>query len=354
LGRLPFYSYVIREKGQVDLGSFSCAMCHTRILPDGATIRGAQGNFPFEVVLASTFRKGRFKLPDVQAFKRSNYSAPWIPDGPQRLLEGLSILQLVALEEAIPAGVLARHRSSPLSPPHIPSLIGVEDRRYLDATGLQRQHSMVDLMRYAALNQGVDDLASYAGFVPADVPNFRTVPEPREASPRYSDEQLYALALYLYSLQPPPNPHKRNALAERGRKVFEVQGCASCHPPPFYTNNKLTPALGFKPGKTAYEADEIMPVSVGTDPELTMRTRRGTGYYKVPSLKGVWYRSMFGHSGWCATLDDWFDSRRISNDYVPTGFKGNGSKARAIKGHEFGLGLSTADKAALISFLNTL
>src|SRR5215475_3163487 len=26
--------------------------------------------------------------------------------------------------------------------------------------------------------------------------------------------------------------------------------------------------------------------------------RRGTGYYKVPSLKGVWYRSMFGHSGW--------------------------------------------------------
>jgi hypothetical protein len=35
----------------------------------------------------------------------------------------------------------------------------------------------------------------------------------------------------------------------------------------------------------------ILPISVGTDPGLTMKTRRGTGYYKVPSLKGVWYRA---------------------------------------------------------------
>jgi hypothetical protein len=323
-------------------------------MPDGATIRGAQGNFPFEVVLVSNFRKGRFKLADVQAFERSNYSAPWMRDGPQRLLEGLSIPQVVAMHEAIPPGVLARHRSSPLSPPHIPSLIGIEDRKYLDATGLQRQHSIVDLMRYAALNQGLDDLASYAGFVPADIPNFRTVPEPRNAFERYGDEQLYALALYIYSLEPPPNPHQREAFTERGRKIFEAKGCVNCHTPPSYTNNKLTPASEFKPRKTAYETDEIMPISVGTDPELTMRTRRGTGYYKVPSLKGVWYRSMFGHSGWCATLDDWFDPRRLSNDYVPTGFKGNGLTTRAVRGHELGLQLSNRDKAALIAFLKTL
>src|SRR5690348_9358852 len=30
-----------------------------------------------------------------------------------------------------------------------------------------------------------------------------------------------------------------------------------------------------------------MPVSVGTDPNLTLKTRRGTGYYKVPSLRRV-------------------------------------------------------------------
>jgi hypothetical protein len=85
-----------------------------------------------------------------------------------------------------------------------------------------------------------------------------------------------------------------------------------------------------------------------------MRTRRGTGYYKVPSLKGVWYRSMFEHSGSVATLEDWFDPRRLRDDYVPTGFKGYGVKTRAVRGHEFGLKLSAEDKRALIAFLKTL
>ncbi len=38
-----------------------------------------------------------------------------------------------------------------------------------------------------------------------------------------------------------------------------------------------------------------MDASVGTDPFLALKTRRGTGYYKVPSLKGVWYRGPFEH-----------------------------------------------------------
>jgi hypothetical protein len=83
-------------------------------------------------------------------------------------------------------------------------------------------------------------------------------------------------------------------------------------------------------------------------------TSRGTGYYKVPSLKGVWYRSMFGHSGWCATLEDWLDPRRVRDDYVPTGFKPYGAKTYAVKGHPFGLDLSAEDKKALIVFLNSL
>src|ERR1700742_4749379 len=29
-GMIPFVHYVIREKGKIELGSFSCAMCHTR------------------------------------------------------------------------------------------------------------------------------------------------------------------------------------------------------------------------------------------------------------------------------------------------------------------------------------
>ena len=87
---------------------------------------------------------------------------------------------------------------------------------------------------------------------------------------------------------------------------------------------------------------------------LTLKTRRGTGYYKVPSLKGVWYRSMFGHSGWCATLEDWFDPQRVKQDYVPTGFKPYGAKTYAVEGHPFGLDLSGEDRKALIAFLKTL
>ena len=85
-----------------------------------------------------------------------------------------------------------------------------------------------------------------------------------------------------------------------------------------------------------------------------MNTRRGTGYYKVPSLKGVWYRGPFEHMGSVATLEDWFDARRLRDDYVPTGFKGYRVTTRAVKGHEFGLALSPEDKKALLAFLRTL
>ena len=55
-----------------------------------------------------------------------------------------------------------------------------------------------------------------------------------------------------------------------------------------------------------------------------------------------------------ATLEDWFDPRRLRDDYVPTGFKGYNVKTRAVPGHEFGLKLSVKDKQALVAFLMTL
>jgi hypothetical protein len=74
----------------------------------------------------------------------------------------------------------------------------------------------------------------------------------------------------------------------------------------------------------------------------------------VPSLKGVWYRGPFEHNGSVATLEDWFDERRLRDDYVPTGWKGVATRTRAVKGHEFGLRLSPDDRRALIAFLRTL
>jgi hypothetical protein len=355
-GIVPFVDYVIREKGKIELGSFSCAMCHTRVMPGGTTIKGAQGNFAFE-------RAGKYSpvplppAPLLHLFIQALYGAPWLHPDPLSRENDMSPEEITELLQTIPAGVMSRHRASSFNPVQVPDLIGVKDRHYLDRTGLQQHRSIVDLMRYAALNQGGDNLASFDGFIPADIPAFNTLPDPADpikVGGRYSDEQLYALALYVYSLKPPPNPNKFDSAARRGEIVFKQEGCGGCHTAPLYTNNKLTPAPGFSVPKDHLALYDILPMSVGTDPGLTTETRRGTGYYKVPSLLGVWYRSMFGHSGWCATLEDWFDPARVNDDYVPTGFKPYGAKTYAVKGHPFGLSLTAGERADLIAFLKTL
>jgi hypothetical protein len=219
-------------------------------------------------------------------------------------------------------------------------------------------------MRYAALNNEMDFLSRFGDFIPLGKDN-RTLPDPTgpdvPGGGRYNDEQLFALALYLYSLKPPPNPNvpktpEQTGLAQRGREVFDREDCQRCHKPESgYTNNKLIPAPGFKLPKNHPDAANIMSRSIGSDPTLTLWTRRGTGLYKVPSLLGVWYRGPFEHNGSCATLEDWFDEQRLRDDYIPTGWKGPpGTKRRAVNGHEFGLDLSAEEKEALIAFLKSL
>lgn len=350
-GTLPFFRYVIREKGKVELGTISCAMCHTRVMHDGTVIKGAQGNFPFERA-AEFYAKQIFTPERGHIFERSFFGVPWVKPDPLEGLEELTLEQISELHGAIPPGVIARHASSPFYPPKVPDLIGVKDRKYLDNTGLQLHRTIVDMMRYAALNQGADMLDNYGGFIPG-ARDFRTLPDPSTRS-RYSDEQLYALSLYIYSLKPPANPNRFEASARRGQQVFKREGCADCHTPPLYTNNKLIPVDGYQVSPEHLKKYDVLPVSIGTDPALTLKTRRGTGYYKLPSLKGVWYRSPFEHNGSVATLEDWFDPRRLRDDYVPTGFRGVGVKTRAVKGHVFGLNLSAADRRDLIAFLKTL
>ncbi|MCI0388329.1 MAG: hypothetical protein MOB07_06140 [Acidobacteria bacterium] len=352
-GVMPYARYVIRKKGEVEVGNLACAFCHTRVMPDGSIIKGAQGNFPFDHVIAFLVRTTpeQQNLELQRGFIRLLFAAPWLRPDPQARAEQMSLGEIISSYEAIPPGALARLGTSVFSPAQVPDLIGVKNRRYLDHTGLARHRSIGDMMRYAAINQDADLLARYKDFIPIEV--LGKMPEP-EMGGRYSDEQLYALALYIYSLKPPANPNKRTSLAIRGEKVFQREGCAICHTPPLYTNNKLTPAESFKAPDDHRTRFDIFPLSIGADPKLTLTTRRGTGYYKTPSLKGVWYRGPFEHNGSVATLEDWFDPRRLRDDYAPTGFKGYGVKARAVKGHEFGLKLSPEDKKALIAFLKTL
>ena len=71
-----------------------------------------------------------------------------------------------------------------------------------------------------------------------------------------------------------------------------------------------------------------MSVRVGLDPGLALKTRKGTGYYKVPSLKGAWYRGPFEHSGSIASLEEWFDPARLRDDYLPKGWNPPDTRAR--------------------------
>jgi hypothetical protein len=119
-------------------------------------------------------------------------------------------------------------------------------------------------------------------------------------------------------------------------------------------NNKLTLAEGFTPPPDYPNQADILPMSVGTDPNLALKTRKGMGLYKVPSLKGVWYRGLYGHDGATASLEDWFDPARLRDDYVPSDFKSCGAKTRAVKGHECGLNLPATDRRPPIAFLKTL
>ena len=362
-GISPFATYVIRERGKLENGEVSCAECHSRVMSDGTVIAGAQGNRPIEQIAYLGLADDAEKAEDKEKFlarsrrgQRINFAAPWLRPDPNARFEQFSAAEIEAVHFAIPAGVFARQGASPFFPAKLPDLIGIKERRYLDASGLEQHRGIGDLMRYAALNQGMDLLARFGDFIPAGAIRLEDAPGffPQFAAARYSDEQLFALAMYIYSLKPPPNPNKFDDLAERGQKVFQREGCATCHTPPLYTNNKLTPVDGFKIPEGHRRKYDIMPMSVGSDPSLALRTRRGTGYYKVPSLKGVWYRGPFEHNGSVATLEDWFDPRRLRDDYSPTGWKGYGVKTRAVKGHEFGIMLSTDDRRALIAFLKTL
>lgn len=350
-GSVPWVRYVIRGAGNVEVGNLSCAFCHARVLPDGSVVKGAQSNFSFDRSIA--FRERRRGNPDeIRSNWLGLFTVQWVPDM-QRRLEQSSVEEILSAHDAIPSGVFARNRSSPYYPPAVPDLIGVANRRYLDRTGSTRHRGIADLMRYASLAQGIEFLSSFGEFIPRGEEKYSKLPAARTQE-RFSDEQLYALAMYLYSLQPPPNPNRLNGAAERGHRVFEREGCAACHTPPNYTNNKLLPVLGFRIPEEHLKKYDILNVPIDTDSRLTLQTRRGTGYYKVPSLRGVWYRSAFEHNGSVATLEDWFDERRLHEDYVPTKFVGYGVKTRAVKGHEFGLKLPDAEKKALIAFLKTL
>jgi hypothetical protein len=275
------------------------------------------------------------------------YCVPWIKDDINEHVKTLTEAEVIALNRsAIRGGGFPRWNGSLYYPTKIPDLIGIKERKYIDHTATHLHRGIGDLMRYAAL-------VSFAETV--DFGSYHVIDKStKRIQVRLPDEALYALALYIYSLTPPPNPNPFDEKAQAGQKTFAREGCTGCHTPPLYTSNKITLAQGFNPTQDVPATLDILRTSVGTDPGLALKTRKGTGYYKVPSLKGVWYRGHYLHDGSVASLEEMFDPNRLKETHVPGGWRPLGSQTHAIKGHEFGLKLEPAKREQLIAFLRTL
>lgn len=132
-------------------------------------------------------------------------------------------------------------------------------------------------------------------------------------------ELAWALAMYLYSLEPPParaGGGDPTAIA-RGAALFDEE-CRSCH------------------ATSVYGGDLVPVAKVGTDPALANGRARGTGRYRVAPLVRVADAAPYLHNGSIPTLD-----MLLSPD-------------RSVRGHMFGTALPAEDRAALRSYLETL
>ena len=125
---LPISRYYIRQKGVLEVGGNACANCHTRTMPDGSFLEGAQGIL--DVPFASVLKALREASPETVRRRAERdwvlFGAPWII-GKEQFLGSSTKESLIAQLTARRPGVVARQGSSHTHPPHIPSLIGVQD-----------------------------------------------------------------------------------------------------------------------------------------------------------------------------------------------------------------------------------
>ena len=192
-------------------------------------------------------------------------------------------------------------------PVRIPDLRPIRDVQFLHHTASFAQRDVVSLaVRIETL---------------VIVSNSRLIRPPREVS--------LGLALYLWSLADRlPKKETLDPVETRGAALFAAQ-CASCHG-----------GAGFGGG--------AVPISdVGTDDHLGLSRDRGTGNYRVPSLRGVSSRGPLLHDASISSVDELLDPARLAPSY-------HGRLGGPVPGHAWGTLLSAEERGAVAAFLRSL
>jgi hypothetical protein len=149
-------------------------------------------------------------------------------------------------------------------------------------------------------------------------------------STRPPREVTLGLALALWALADDLSPLAAAGTdASRGATVVG-EACAGCHEGGSLTGPPVPLAV------------------VGTNPTLGLSPQRGTGTYRVPSLRGVGSRGPLLHDASLPDLASFFDPARVT-----AGYQG-GRTPGPVPGHVFDVDLAASDRAAVLEYLNGL
>lgn len=246
----------------------TCALCHSTVI-DGVTVPGfARRTFDYGKLRLAYHAETKSAV-DPELARRMAYWGPGRADVTEDVDE---------------------------DPVAIPDLWGLKEQTELTQAGTIKQVSPAAL----AIRQETQLLHS----------NHERVRPPRELA--------WALAMYLYSLKPPPEALPRVDVS-RGAALFD-RACSDCH------------------SNAAYGGPVVDAERVGTDLALANGTARGTGTYRPPSLIRVSKAAPYLHHGAVPTLEGLFDAERL----------------KTVPGHDYGTDWPAEDRAALIDFLRTL
>jgi hypothetical protein len=162
-----------------------------------------------------------------------DYRVPFLPGDPNLEVAGMPPEAIARLYDAHPLGVHGRTNTSLLYPVKIANLIGVRDVKYFDRTATSRNRNIQDLMRYSEMIADVSDALTHYGDGPDATLKLENMGLGAGVK-RTPDAVVYALARFLYSLQPPANPNPKTELSQHGSAVFESAGCSRCHTAPLF------------------------------------------------------------------------------------------------------------------------